>query len=147
MDFIKDVWNVKISGKEQKKSKWFFANVLWFLFFLEIFSTLLTLLCFNCLFHMNNHIDKIVHVMFVEIVSWWNVISENIRKKAPHFFWFQVGNLNITKIFYKIQNFKWLLVFAVITHWTYTCLSPWALTENRFTQKVSGKTFCDLQRI
>ena len=52
---------------------------------------------------------------------------KTFAKKAPHFFWFQVGDLNISDIFYKIQNIKWWPVFPVITNSTYTCLSPWAL--------------------
>ena len=42
-------------------------------------------------------------------------------------FWFQVWDLNISDIFYKSQNFNGWLVSPVITYWTYTCLSPWAL--------------------
>ena len=42
--------------------------------------------------------------MFVEIVSGENVTSENICKKAPNCFGFQVGVLNISDHFYKIQN-------------------------------------------
>ena len=107
-------WSIQIGTK---KKVFFFKHFLWFFFLLEIFSTLLTLLCLNCLFHMNNHIYKVVYVMFVEIFSRWNLISENIRKKAPHFFWFQVGYLKTSQIFYKIQNYKWWLVFFSSNHW------------------------------
>ena len=45
------------------------------------------------------------------------------------FFLFLFGDFNISNIFYKIQNLnKWQLA-SVITHWTYTCLNPGALTE------------------
>ena len=37
-------------------------------------------------FHMDNHIDKVVYVMFVETVSGWNGTSENISKKISNFF-------------------------------------------------------------
>ena len=47
--------------------------------------------------------------MFVEIVS----TSENICKKKL-FFWFLDEDLNISDIFYKIQNLNWWLVFPVI---------------------------------
>ena len=40
---------------------------------------------------------------------------------------FLFTDFNISNIFYKIQKLnKWQLV-SVITHWTYTCLNPWAL--------------------
>ena len=44
--------------------------------------------------------------MFVEKVSIWNVTSENISKKALHLFRFQVGDINISDNFYKIEKFK-----------------------------------------
>ena len=43
-----------------------------FLFFLEIFTTLLTMQCPKCLFHIDNHIDQIMCVTFVEKVPRWN---------------------------------------------------------------------------
>ena len=43
----------------------------------QLFSFLLEIF-----FHMNNHIDKVVSVMFVENVSKLNVTSENISKKT-----------------------------------------------------------------
>ena len=54
-------------GTKRKVSD-FLAHVLIF-WFLEIFSTLLTLLCLNCHFQMYNHIDYVVNVMCVEIFS------------------------------------------------------------------------------
>ena len=60
---------LKSLNRNQKKVSAFFATVLRFLFLLEIYSTLVTLLCLKCLFHMNNHIDKVVYVMFVKIFS------------------------------------------------------------------------------
>ena len=39
------------------------------LYFLEIFTTLLTMQCPKCLFHMNNHIDQVGYVTFVERIS------------------------------------------------------------------------------
>ena len=76
-------WNHR---KGTKKTKSLFCTCFLILVFLEIVLTLLTLLCLNCLFHMNNHIYKVVYVMFVEIVSWWNVTSENICKTSTNFF-------------------------------------------------------------
>ena len=55
------------------------------------------------------------------------ILHQKTLKKTPHLFWFKVGDINISDIFYKIQNFNRLPVFPVITHWTYTRLSPWAL--------------------
>ena len=56
--------------------------------------------------------------MFVKTVSRLNVTSENICKKSTHFFWLQVGDLNISNTFYEIQNFNGWPVFSVMTHWT-----------------------------
>ena len=55
------------------------------------------------------------------------VHQKTLAKKAPIFFWFQVWDLTILGSFYKSQNFNWRPVCPVLTHWTYTCLSPWAL--------------------
>ena len=119
----------KSPNRNQKKSVLFFAYVLWFLFLLEIFSTLLTLLCINCPFYMNNHIDKVVFVMFVEIFFRWNVKSENIHKKAPHFCF--IPGWRSYHFRYLLQNPKLFVMssFPVITHLTYTCLSPSALHQ------------------
>ena len=58
------------------------------------------------------------------------VHQKTLAKKAPIFFWFQVGDLNISDSFYKPQNLNWWPVCPVITYWTYTCLSPWALRSD-----------------
>ena len=47
-------WNLQI---ETKKISAFIARLLWILFLLNIFSTLLTLLCINGLLHIKNHTD------------------------------------------------------------------------------------------
>ena len=78
---------LKSPNRNQNESSAFFVGVPLFSFLLEIFSRLLTLHCLKCLFHMNNHIDKVVNVMFVEKVSIWNVTSENISKKSTWLFW------------------------------------------------------------
>ena len=54
---------------------------------------------------MNNHIDQVVNVMFVKKVSIWNVTYENISKKALDCFGLQVGYINISDNFYKIEKF------------------------------------------
>ena len=46
-------------------------------------------------------------------------------------FLLQAGDLNISNILKKIQNFNWCPVFPAITDFTYNCLSPWALAEIR----------------
>ena len=50
--------------------------------------------------------------------------EKTLAKNRQLFFWFKVRDLNILDIFYKNQNFNSWLVCPVITHWTYTCLSP-----------------------
>ena len=59
------------------------------------------------------------------------MFHQNFFFKNKHlmFFWFQVGDINIPDIFYRTQNFIWWPVFLVITHWTFTWLSPWALQK------------------
>ena len=53
----------------QKKSGAFYVGVPLLSLLREIFSTLLTLHCPKCIFHVNIHIDKVINVMFVENVS------------------------------------------------------------------------------
>ena len=60
---------LKSPNRNPKKSGAFYEDVLLLPFLLEIFSTLLTLYCLKCLFHVNIHIDKGINVMFVENVS------------------------------------------------------------------------------
>ena len=51
--------------------------------------------CPKCLFHMDNHIDQVSCVTFVEKVSRWNSASRNINSKSTQFF---VGSLwNISR--------------------------------------------------
>ena len=52
---------------------------------------------------MNNHIDPVVNVMFVEKVLVWNVTSENISTKADDCFGFQVEDINFLTTF---KNWK-----------------------------------------
>ena len=106
-------WNLQIGTKKQSA---FIACVLWFLYLLKIFSTLLTFLCLKCLFHMNYHIDKVVYVMFVKaFFFWWNVTSENICKIATNFFvvscwrWYHIQHI--------LQNPKlWLITIFSSNH-------------------------------
>ena len=56
----------------------------------------------------------------------YNLIYMIIHMKKT-LFWFLVGDYYISDMFYRIQNLNLWPVFPVITHWTYTCLSPWAL--------------------
>ena len=57
------------------------------------------------------------------------ILHQKTLTKKAHFVWFQVGDFNISDIFYKIQNFNKWPVLLVITNWTYTFLSPWALKK------------------
>ena len=65
------------------------------------------------------------------------------ENKALSFFWFLFKDFNISNIFYKIQNLKkWQLV-SVITHWTYTCLNPWALRKKNHNYLQTDKVYSD----
>ena len=55
---------LSLSGNQKKGLSFFFASVSWFTFFLKYFP------------HMNNHIDKVGSVTFVETISMWNGTSE-----------------------------------------------------------------------
>ena len=76
---MSEIW--KSQHRNQQKSGAFFVGVPLFSFLLELFSTLLTLHCLECLFHVNIDIDQVVNVMFVENISIYNVTSENISRK------------------------------------------------------------------
>ena len=74
----------------------------------------------------------IIHIRLYMSCLWKQFMDEmlhqkTLAKKAPIVFGFQVWDLNISDIFYKSQKFNWWPVCPVITHWTYTCLSPWAM--------------------
>ena len=51
------------------------------MFSFEIFPTHFTLICFNCLLHMKNHLYKVISVTFVERSSRLNGTWKNISKK------------------------------------------------------------------
>ena len=57
-------------------------------------------ICLKCLFHMDNHIDLVGTVKFVEKL----VNQKTLVKKGTCFFWFQVGAFNISDVYYKIQK-------------------------------------------
>ena len=97
---------LKSPNRNQKKPGAFFVGVLLFSFILEIFSTLLTLHCLKCLFYVNNHRNKVLSVIIVEKGSKLNMTSENIIKKTLCCFGFQVGDINISENFNKIDKFK-----------------------------------------
>ena len=54
---------------------------------------------------MNKHKDMVRTVTFVEKFQDEMVTEKTFTKKAQHFFWFQVGDIKISDIFYKIQKF------------------------------------------
>ena len=118
---------LKSPTRNQKKPSAFFASVPWFLFLLEIFSTLLTLHCPKCLFHMNNHINQVVNVMFVGKVSRWNVTSENICKKSTCFFLVPGRRFQYFRHLLQNPNLKLMASFSNNHYWAYTFLNPWAL--------------------
>ena len=122
-------WNLQTGTK---KTCVFFVGVPLFSFLLETFSTLLTLHCPKCILHVNIHIDKVINVMFVENISIWNVTSENYSKKTLDCFLFQVGDINISDNFYKIEKLKYRSVFFLSNnhYWFYIFLNPWALKRN-----------------
>ena len=93
------------STEDQHKFCAFFASVLWFSVFLEIFPTHLTMYWFQCLFHMDNHIEhvgamhhashitqnKIIEILSFYFISllWKKKISTVIRYKYIFSFLFQ----------------------------------------------------------
>ena len=72
-------------------------------FFLEIFSTLaLPQLSFS--HEYSYRLGCLCHVCGNSLVEMFH--QKTIAKKAPKIGWFQVEVLNISDIFYKIQNFN-----------------------------------------
>ena len=53
---------------------------------------------------MDNYINQVGSVMIVEKILRSSCTSKDIKKKITCFFWFLVGDLNISDNFYKIQN-------------------------------------------
>ena len=104
-------------------------------------------------FAIYNLINMIIHVKktveakpFQKCRKWRNKNHKTHAKST--YFWFLFRDFIISDIFYKIQNLNWWPVFLVITHWTYTCLSPWALLYNHldinelvFSCQLSGNLF------
>ena len=115
MDLVKDVWKLDIFDREPKYTC-AFLYVFWnSMFFLEIFSTHLTLICFECLLHMKKHLYEVLPVTVVEQSSRLNGTWKNICNKANTLFWFPVKDIRISDNFYKIQNFLRTSWVSVIT--------------------------------
>ena len=74
------------------------------LFVVEIFSTHLTIQCFQYLLHMGKHIDEARTAMFVEKIEVEKVYQKHFQK-AQTLFGFSVQDIKIQDIFYKIQKF------------------------------------------
>ena len=115
--FYKMCLNLNIFNLKLKKIYMCFFQVLRdCLFFLEIFTTLLTMQCPKCLFHMYNQIDQVRFVTCVKKVSRYNSASKYIyKKKHQFFFWLHEEDFRISYIFYKIQNFQgdpWTSIIA-----------------------------------
>ena len=125
---------LKSPTRNQKKTSAFFASVLWFSFLLEIFSTLLTLHCPKCLFHMNDHINQVVNVMFVGKVSRWKVTSENISKKSTWLFLVPDRRFQYFRHLLQNPNLKLMASFPNNHYWAYTFLNPWALLKKKNTR-------------
>ena len=123
MEFVNDVWNVEIANFKPKTNKFFFENV-----FLNNISSWS---CFHKhdihnLIKMNIHKEQSVKAIQCQKCRKYirkKHESWNACKKTLIFVFFLVWDFNISEIFYKIQFFP-----PVITHWTYTCQGPWALT-------------------
>ena len=133
LDFVKDVWNVRISNLEPKKNVvlilWMFSYVT---YYPETISTNMTYTTKSIWLFMWKRQLRHINVKSVENISRRNKNHKTCAKKALTFFWFLIGDFNIPSIFYKIQNWnEWQLV-SVITHWTYSFLNPWALSHKRF---------------
>ena len=144
MDFVKEAWNIEISKQEpKKKSSAFFVGVWLFSFLFVIFSTHFTLHCLKCLFHLNNHIDKVENVMFVEKVLIWNMTSENISKKTLNLFRFQVGDINISNDIKKsksLSNGQFFQLALLILYFPNSLcpLSCWVVSTNWFLAALSS---------
>ena len=104
-------------------------------FFANVF--LCNILSQNC-FHKHDIYNLsfylIIHVRHSNVKIVGNIQRQNNNhktraNKAISFFWFLLGDFNISNIFYKIQNLNKQQLVSVITHWTYTCLNPWALRK------------------
>ena len=67
--------------------------------------------------------------MFMETVSRLNVTSENIRQKNNIFFGSRLEISTFQTYFTISKTLTDGQFFSVITHWTYTFLSPWALPK------------------
>ena len=81
LDFVKYVRNVGIFNWEpQKVWCFFFARVLQFSFFIEQLFTHLTMHCLKFLLHIDNHIDLVDTVTFVDRISGQN--QKTLVKKA-----------------------------------------------------------------
>ena len=92
---------------------------MFFCFFLEIFSTLLTMQCPKCLFHMDNHIDQVRCVTYMEkSFKMKQCIKEHLQKRHLFFVLLLVEDFKISYIFYKIKNFQGNPQASIIT----TCL-------------------------
>ena len=118
---------LKSLTRNPKKPSAFFANVFWFSFLLEIFSTLLTLHCLKCLFHMNSRIKQVVNVIFVANVSRWNATSENISKKSTWFFLVPGRRFQYFRHLLQNPNLKVMASFSNNHYWPYTFPNHWAL--------------------
>ena len=66
---------------------------------------------------MNEHKDMVRPVTFVGKFQDEMVTEKNIYKNSTTFFWFQVGDIKISDIFYKIQKFlrtSWAPIITTI---------------------------------
>ena len=113
-----DIWYLDIFTWKTKKCCEFFLQVYQeYLFFLEISTTHLTMQCFKCIFNVDNLIDQVVVVKFVETVSSWNSTSKTFENKPlifvgllvliTNFLGIKISNVTDTRK-YVCAKFSWL---------------------------------------
>ena len=99
---MKYVGNLDIFHLEPKKLCSFFKVFHDSLFFLELFFTHLTIQCFQCIFHNDNHIDQDGTVTFVDKKILDEMVDQKTfvrRKKTTFFCWFIEEDIKISAIF------------------------------------------------
>ena len=72
----------------------------------------------------------IIYIRLYMPCLWRQFTDEMLHQKTlAKNAWFFLVSVLRSQHFYKSQSFNWWPVCPVITHWNYTCLSPWALAS------------------
>ena len=132
MDFVKDVWNIEISGQERKKKPVLFLQMFFNVtFLLETFPTNMTFATwFIWLLIWKRHLWQ-CNVKSIENISRRNKNHKTLAKKALVFF----GSLLEISIFqtsFTNPNLKLMAGFSNNHYCSYTFLNPLALKQFLF---------------